>query len=63
MLKAKFKQTLNKLKNQSGQGMTEYILLLVIIIAVAAVFREPIKKAIGQKMEDVNSKIQGFSGD
>jgi hypothetical protein len=63
MFKNKIKATLRKLKSQSGQGMTEYILLLVIIIAVAAIFREPIKKAIGQKMDSVSGQIQGFSGE
>jgi hypothetical protein len=60
VLKTKMKRIQN---SQLGQGMTEYILLLVIVIAVAAVFKEPIKRAIADKMGSVSGQIQGFSGD
>lgn len=52
----------NLWKNESGQGMTEYALLLVIIIAVAVIFKQPISNAIKTKMEEVQSGITGFNG-
>jgi Flp pilus assembly pilin Flp len=60
LLKTKMKRIRN---SQSGQGMTEYILLIVIVIAVAVVFKEPIKNAVKGKMESVGGEIQGFKVD
>lgn len=47
---------------QAGQGMTEYILLLVVIVAVAMLFKGEIKKAVDSKMRDVGGSIQSFDG-
>ncbi len=52
-----------KVSNQSGQGMTEYILLVVVILAVAGIFRTQIKEAVDKKMGDVSGKIQGFEAE
>lgn len=51
----------NKRKSQSGQGMTEYILLIVVVIGIATVFKEPIKRAVSGKMQSVEGSIQGFT--
>jgi len=51
-----------KVSNQSGQGMTEYILLVVVILAVAALFKEKIKGAISEKMGTVSGEINSFNG-
>jgi Flp pilus assembly pilin Flp len=48
--------------DESAQGMTEYVLLLVVIIALATIFKDQIKKAVNDKMNAVGSDIQGFSG-
>ena len=52
-----------KAKNQQrGQGMTEYILLLVVIVAIAGLFRNQIKSAIQGKMDSVSGEINNFNG-
>lgn len=43
----------NLLKNQSGQGATEYILLLVVIVGLVMAFGPKIKKAMEGKMADL----------
>lgn len=50
------------LKNEKGQGATEYILLLVIVVAISILFKDKIKSAIEAKTADLNSQIQGFTG-
>lgn len=47
-------------KDESGQGMTEYILILVIVIAIAALFREQIVDAISSKVGDLSSQLANF---
>ncbi len=59
----KFKAALLAMwKDESAQGATEYILLVVVIVALVAAFRQPIINAITTKMGDVSSQIQGFGG-
>jgi len=53
----------NLLKNQSGQGATEYILLLVVIVGLVVAFGPKIKKAVADKSDKVGSDITGFTGD
>lgn len=50
-------------KNQAGQGATEYILLLVVVVALVMMFKEQIKTAVGDKLGTLQQSIQGFSGD
>lgn len=50
------------LKNEKGQGATEYILLLVIVVAIAMLFKDKIKSAIDAKTTDLNQQIQSFTG-
>lgn len=59
----KLKNPFNVLKNKSGQGMVEYILLLVVVVAIVAIFKEKIKGAVTDKMGDLQGKIQGFKGE
>ena len=50
----------NILKNQSGQGATEYILLLVVVVGLVMAFGPKIKSAMNTKMgslEDGMSKV------
>ncbi len=49
-----------KVSNQSGQGMTEYILLVVVILAVAGIFKDQIIGAVRGKMNTVSGKINDF---
>lgn len=48
--------------DESGQGATEYILLLVVVVALATLFRDKITTAISSKLEELQSKIGGFTG-
>jgi Flp pilus assembly pilin Flp len=60
---------MKKLKNfaktlwndEGGQGMAEYVLLLVIIVAIVFAFKDKIKSAITTKMDSVGSDINGFN--
>ena len=48
--------------DESGQGATEYILLLVVVVALATMFRERITGAISAKLSELSSSIGGFTG-
>lgn len=56
----KFKK--NPIKNEKGQGMVEYILLLVIVIGIVFAFKGRIKSmfdsAVGKADSGVNDIIQ-----
>lgn len=59
----KFKNFSKKLlKNESGQGATEYILLLVVVVALVVIFKDKIKSAMEEKVGSLASDITGFSG-
>ncbi|MDG0814823.1 Flp1 family type IVb pilin [Bdellovibrio svalbardensis] len=47
----KFKNFSKKLfKNQSGQGATEYILLLVVVVSLVMIFKKDIQSAVSDKI-------------
>ncbi len=48
--------------DQSAQGATEYILMLVIVVGIAMLFKEKIMGIIRGKVDDLGNDIQGFSG-
>jgi Flp pilus assembly pilin Flp len=60
------KTALNTLKklwsDESGQGATEYILLLVVVVGIAMLFKDKIRGAVDTKLNDLNGQIQGFTG-
>lgn len=54
----KFKNFSKKLfKNQSGQGATEYILLLVVVVSLVMIFKKDIQSAVQGKIDDLKSGI------
>lgn len=54
----KFKNFSKKLlKNQSGQGATEYILLLVVVVALVVMFKDQIKSTVSSKISELQSSI------
>ncbi len=54
----KFKSFSKKLfKNQRGQGATEYILLLVVVVALVVMFKNQIKTAMEGQIETLKGKI------
>ncbi len=50
------------LKNEKGQGATEYILLLVVVVAIAMIFKDKIKSAVDQKTTQLSESINSFTG-
>lgn len=49
-------------KNEEGQGATEYILLLVVVVAIAMIFKDKIQSTVKDKVTEVSGQIQGFTG-
>ena len=55
------KKTFKRLwKEESAQGATEYILMLVIVVAIAVMFRGKIREIIGGKLDQLQGDIQSF---
>jgi Flp pilus assembly pilin Flp len=48
--------------DESAQGATEYILLLVVVVAVVMLFKDKIKGALTDKLNSLGSDIGGFNG-
>lgn len=58
-----FKSFSKKLiSNQAGQGATEYILLLVVVVALVVLFKSQIQGAVSGKLSELQSQIQDFQG-
>ncbi len=57
-LKSFFK---SKAKDQSGQGMAEYVLLIVVVVGVAIMFKGKIKDMVSSKLDSVGEEFKGFS--
>ena len=45
------------LKNQSGQGLLEYIILVALVVMVCISTSKLLGKEINSKMEDIKEKI------
>jgi Flp pilus assembly pilin Flp len=59
-----FKSFSKKLrKSESGQGATEYILLLVVVVALVVLFKDKIKSTMDTKLGELQSSISGFKGE
>jgi Flp pilus assembly pilin Flp len=50
----------NLMKDESGQGATEYILLLVVVVAIALIFKDKLKSIVTEKMTALGTDIGGF---
>lgn len=50
-------------QDESAQGMTEYILLVVVVVSLAYMFKDKIKTALRGKVEGVSNEIDQFSVD
>lgn len=60
----KFKIFSKKLsKDQSGQGATEYILLLVVVVALVLLFKDKVRSAFDGKLSELSGSISGFKGE
>lgn len=45
-------------KDESAQGATEYILLLVVVVGLIMVFKDPIKRMVYDKLGQLQNQIQ-----
>ena len=60
----KIKQALKKLwQDESGQGATEYILILVVVGVLIVAFKDKIVGIIEKRTEDVGGKLSGAIND
>ncbi len=60
----KFKNFSKKLfKGNSGQGATEYILLLVVVVALVVLFKDRIKSTMSDKIGTLSDSISSVTGD
>ena len=58
----KLNNFMKKLWNdESGQGMAEYVLLIVVVLTVAFMFKDRIKGMVGAKLGEVESSMGSFS--
>ena len=54
------KNTLKRLwQDESGQGATEYILILVVVSVIVIAFRDKIKQIIADRTVEVGDKLGG----
>ncbi|MCZ0931615.1 MAG: Flp1 family type IVb pilin [Oligoflexia bacterium] len=55
----KIKSTLKRLwQDESGQGATEYILMIVVVIALVMLFKDKILDMIGKRTDEVSIKLR-----
>ena len=50
-------------KDDSAQGATEYILLVLVVVAILGLFKTQIKEAVSKKLGEVSSSIGDFKGE
>ena len=48
------------MKSESGQGATEYILLLVVIVGLVMIFGPKIKEVVGKKVSELGTNIDAI---
>lgn len=47
-------------KDESAQGATEYIMLLVVVVGLALIFKEKIKAQVEGLINDLSAKLDVF---
>lgn len=45
------------LKNQRGQGIVEYVLLLVVVVAVVLMFKKPLLEMVNGKITELKEGV------
>jgi Flp pilus assembly pilin Flp len=53
----------NLIKNEDGQGATEYILLLVVVVVIVMMFKDKIKGTMTSKMGELDKNISDVKVD
>ncbi len=57
-----FKNVLKKLwSDEAGQGTAEYVLLLVLVVALVIAFGKPLKEAVMGKISSLTGSINEFN--
>ncbi len=51
----------NIIKDESGQGTTEYVLLLVVLVALAMIFKNQIKDMVASKIDEIKGGMGTFT--
>lgn len=51
----------NLWNDEGGQGATEYILLLVVVVAIALIFKDRLKGMVTEKLGQLANDIGGFT--
>ncbi len=47
----------NLINNKKGQGATEYILLLVVVVGLVIAFKDPIKRMMTDKTKNLSDSM------
>jgi len=50
----------NLWKDESAQGATEYILMLVVVVAIAVMFKDQIQRLLRGKVSALGTSIESF---
>ncbi|MES3037569.1 MAG: hypothetical protein V4736_06640 [Bdellovibrionota bacterium] len=61
MFKSAKKFSTKMLKSQAGQGLLEYMLLVVVVVAIGVIFKGKITSAFNTQMESFQGKIEEFN--
>ena len=48
---------LRVLKDESGQGATEYILMIVVVIGIIMFFKDDLKKIVKTKVDSIQDEL------
>ncbi|MCB0411236.1 MAG: hypothetical protein KDD22_01840 [Bdellovibrionales bacterium] len=48
-------------KDESAQGATEYILLLVVFVGLAMLFKDKIKGIVSDKLSELEAGVKGVT--
>ena len=51
-----------KMKDQSGQGMMEYILLLVVIVGLVFILKQPLKDQVDKIKDQLGASVGSILG-
>lgn len=51
------------LKNERGQGATEYILLLVVVVGLVMMFKDKIKGRVDSAIGDLGTKMDSVTAE
>jgi Flp pilus assembly pilin Flp len=58
----KLTKTIKRLiSDESGQGATEYILLLVVVVGIAMLFKNEISSIVKSKISELSGSIGSFT--